>query len=211
MPETKTCVICQQPLGEFELNLNVRYHHTCNKCSICGEGQLDLDMLNNQIDKGLTIGHSGCVDQKLSADIKNELEIRMEHIDYINKVICSKWKVEPSVSEYDSLRKHLIALQEAAANVSMLMGATKDRLAVRDAIDYRNKTKEQREAEKLAERSKAEKQIKTTEHLAQLEAEKKDPTLKLRRRQIESFITLGMSAADAENAVREIESKRRVN
>jgi hypothetical protein len=199
-----TCLVCGNPLPDLETSLHRSWCYACAKCQICNAEGLDEDIITRALANGEPIAHTGCRDAKALRDLKDiTIPLRVEQIDLLNREITSQWRIEPLIADVDYLRSVVVKLQECAANVSMVLGRTKEKISVREAQDYRIKTKAEREAERTASRAKETEKIEKANHSAQLEAERKDPALRLRRKQLEAFLNMGLSPVDAEKAVTE--------
>jgi hypothetical protein len=196
------CLLCGEELSADEISRHRAWHEACNKCPVCRHGPLDEDMLIKQLATGAPIGHTGCLESLAMRDLKDKtIQMRLEQIESLNRELTTQWKVEPLLEDTEKLYKVLIRLQEAAANASIILGRTKEKIMVREASDYRTKTKAEREQEKETARVSAQVEIDKSKRQAELAAERLDPAIKLRRKAIEGWVKSGMTLLDAENMV----------
>jgi len=203
------CLLCGEELSADEVSRRRAWHESCNKCPVCAHGPLDEDMLIKQLATGSPIGHTGCLESLAMRDLKDKtIQMRLEQIELLNREITTQWKIEPSLEDTEKLYKVLIRLQEAAANVSIVLGRTKEKIMVREASDYRQKTKAEREAEKETARSAAQAEIDKAKKQEILSAERENPALKLKRKALEGLMSIGLTKEQAEVQIAAMEAKK---
>lgn len=209
MIDPTKCLLCGEELTLDEIARHRPWHEKCNVCPVCSHGPLDEDMLIRQLASGAGFGHTGCLDSQAMRDLKDKtLVMRLEQIESLNREITTQWRVEPNIQDIEKLYKLLTRLQEAAANTSIVLGRTKEKIMVREASDYRQKTKAEREQEKEQKTILAQAEIDKTKRQAELAAERLDPAIKLKRKALEGLMAIGLSREAAELQIAQMESKK---
>lgn len=194
------CLLCNLPLGEFELASEgrLKWHSACQVCHYCKE-PVTFDMAEKTIkDCDAQVGtciseylyHQPCHEKALGERFKNkDFPIVQEQLDLLNKFLLSQRSEIPLTLEelYPLLRD----LQQCAANVSIALNRKKDKLKIKDAAAYREHVEIRKENNKLETRAIEEKKTR-------LASERADPALRNKRKALEGLIAMGLSKDQAE-------------
>ncbi len=215
---TNNCQICHQPLDQFEVEHNHKYHQDCKNCIYCNSA-VHVDIIaklvkeeDKQTDVKILIYHQPCRDEKLKQEFKlKPVTITQAHLDMLNRShlfmnqvmhsssdlsietnqeICER-QVQPWFSELDLEDKFRALKNLEAITAMMSIALSKDKNSIKSRIEAKEiqKYKEAQEYREQQKEKKETRQVSAGQKI-QRENERANPELKADRKAIEQFMKL---------------------
>ena len=146
------CLICDKSLGSLETDLNRRVHFECRHCAVCGdEMPISIEEIEKCLEKFGRFGHTTCLEKELWEDFKRkDLVLIQQHVNVLNKYICEA-RNPLAINELELFYSLLRDLQQCTANVKVVIDRTKDRLRMKQVVEYREKVERDTWVEKEAD------------------------------------------------------------
>lgn len=190
--EIPLCVICKLPLGPLEIATEGRltWHLDCQRCQICTHEMPNVERIQECIAKHIDVSHLHCFENRLNTEIREKtIPVTQSHLDVLNETILSRRDpIDPNNLEawYTLLR----SMQQAAANISILLHRAKDKAKIKQAVAYREDTL-------TANSERRESSFKKELKKVNLAAERADPERREKRKAVEGLMKLGITETDA--------------
>ena len=214
--ELRNCLICKQPLADWQQNITSQRIHKdgpCINCKYC-EKPVGLERILRCLDHEDPVSHLNCLDEAMEKEFQaRPVTITQGHLNYLNRVIQFAYRPNPLISLEENCKnaidisnqnikdmsmedkfKHLKMMQAACANVSIAIDNDKEKIQLRVEREDIERHVKIRDLQKIHDIGY---QREKEEHDKELSLEKKriaaDPALRAREKTIEGLVKIGFS------------------